>query len=315
MMSASIPKEKSGPVPIGAVVARLREEFPDVSHSSLRFLEREGLLTPFRTPGGHRLFRESDIARIAQIKRWQQQNLSLDEIRGRLERADRMLNPQELARAFVDEGARGNFVEASALIIASDDLGFPLVRIFGEVLVPALVDVGNRWERGELVVAQEKQFSQAAGEVIAELSRRHATPNAHATPLVAACVLNVRHELGLRMIVGLLRHEGYQVHYLGADVHPDFLREAVRLHRPAGILLSVDLPLRLPGVRDALDVLLKELPEAEVPPVLVGGQAADYNAEQIQRWGMIPITGMDPGKTIQAIKSIVPPRRQQDEDA
>lgn len=308
MTNVTEPKENTETVSIGAVVAQLREEFPDVSHSSLRFLEREGMLNPVRTPGGHRLYRMSDIARVVQIKQWQQHNLSLDEIRDRLERADHLPDPGALARAFVDEGAEGDFVEASRLLIAADDVGFPLHRLFGEVLVPALMDVGDRWERGDLLVAQEKQFSQVAGEVIAELSRRHAAREPHGTRLVAACVMNVRHELGLRMIVGLLRSEGYAVHYLGADVHPDFLLEAVHLHKPSGILLSVDLPLRLPALRTALEMLTTRLGSDGLSPIIVGGQAAEYSAANLAEWGAIPIAGMTLDAAVHCVMDVVPPR-------
>jgi DNA-binding transcriptional MerR regulator len=58
-------------IPIGRVVADLQGSYPDVTHSSLRFLEREGLVIPTRTPGGHRLYRPQDIERIRQIKAWQ----------------------------------------------------------------------------------------------------------------------------------------------------------------------------------------------------------------------------------------------------
>src|SRR3712207_9189030 len=71
-------------LPIGSVVAELRRSYPDVSHSSLRFLEREGLITAVRTPGGHRLYRPADVERIRQVKGGQAQRVSLDEIRQRL---------------------------------------------------------------------------------------------------------------------------------------------------------------------------------------------------------------------------------------
>ncbi len=58
---------------ISEAVALLRPEFPDLSLSSLRFLEREGLLRPQRTQGGHRLYSDHDIARIRLIKRLQAQ--------------------------------------------------------------------------------------------------------------------------------------------------------------------------------------------------------------------------------------------------
>ena len=58
---------------IGETLARLQKEFPDLTQSSLRFLEKEKLLQPQRTEGGHRLYSESDLARIRLIKRLQAQ--------------------------------------------------------------------------------------------------------------------------------------------------------------------------------------------------------------------------------------------------
>jgi DNA-binding transcriptional MerR regulator len=56
---------------IGEVVRRLREEFPDVSISKVRYLEDEGLLMPRRTQGGYRLFSEADVERLRTILRLQ----------------------------------------------------------------------------------------------------------------------------------------------------------------------------------------------------------------------------------------------------
>ncbi len=51
----------------------LQPELPNLTPSNLRFLEREGLLLPQRTPGGHRLYSDQDIIRIRLIKRLQVQ--------------------------------------------------------------------------------------------------------------------------------------------------------------------------------------------------------------------------------------------------
>ena len=56
---------------IGAVCARLRDEFPDISISKIRYLEDQGLLTPKRTRGGYRLFSEEDVERLETILRLQ----------------------------------------------------------------------------------------------------------------------------------------------------------------------------------------------------------------------------------------------------
>jgi DNA-binding transcriptional MerR regulator len=52
---------------IGEVLDAVREEFPDVSISKIRFLETEGLLTPTRTESGYRKFYESDVATLRYI--------------------------------------------------------------------------------------------------------------------------------------------------------------------------------------------------------------------------------------------------------
>jgi len=52
---------------IGEVLARLQDEFPDVSLSKIRFLESEGLIEPARSPSGYRRFDETDVERLRYI--------------------------------------------------------------------------------------------------------------------------------------------------------------------------------------------------------------------------------------------------------
>jgi DNA-binding transcriptional MerR regulator len=56
---------------IGTVRGMLKEEFPDISISKIRYLEDQGLLTPRRTQGGYRLFSEEDVERLETILRLQ----------------------------------------------------------------------------------------------------------------------------------------------------------------------------------------------------------------------------------------------------
>jgi DNA-binding transcriptional MerR regulator len=49
----------------------LKDEFPDISISKIRYLEDQGLLAPRRTQGGYRLFSEEDVERLETILRLQ----------------------------------------------------------------------------------------------------------------------------------------------------------------------------------------------------------------------------------------------------
>ena len=62
---------KSRLLTIGTVCGMLKDEFPDISISKIRYLEDQGLLAPRRTQGGYRLFSEEDVERLERILRLQ----------------------------------------------------------------------------------------------------------------------------------------------------------------------------------------------------------------------------------------------------
>jgi DNA-binding transcriptional MerR regulator len=73
-------------VSIGDVLDRLRDEFPDVTVSKIRFLESQGLIDPERTPSGYRKFYDDDIERLRWVLRQQKDNfLPLKVIKERLD--------------------------------------------------------------------------------------------------------------------------------------------------------------------------------------------------------------------------------------
>ena len=74
-----------GYLSIGEVLALLKEEFPDITISKIRFLESQGLLDPERTPSGYRKFYDDDVERLRWILRQQREHfLPLKVIKGRL---------------------------------------------------------------------------------------------------------------------------------------------------------------------------------------------------------------------------------------
>ncbi|MFB7918735.1 MerR family transcriptional regulator [Streptomyces sp. NPDC056061] len=74
------------PMSIGTVLLQLRDEFPEVTISKIRFLEAEGLVEPQRTPSGYRKFRAADVERLSQVLRMQRDHyLPLKVIREHLD--------------------------------------------------------------------------------------------------------------------------------------------------------------------------------------------------------------------------------------
>ncbi len=75
---------------IGSVLNLLREEFPEVTISKIRFLESEGLIEPQRTPSGYRKFSAGDVERLGHVLRMQRDHyLPLKVIREHLAALER----------------------------------------------------------------------------------------------------------------------------------------------------------------------------------------------------------------------------------
>ncbi|WP_018683608.1 MerR family transcriptional regulator [Actinokineospora enzanensis] len=86
-MTAAGGPERAG-LSIGAVLSRLRPDFPDMTISKIRFLEAEGLVSPDRTPSGYRRFTEADVARLRFVLAAQRDHyLPLKVIKEQLDRA------------------------------------------------------------------------------------------------------------------------------------------------------------------------------------------------------------------------------------
>lgn len=91
-MSSAVPSRAR--MSIGNVLAELRDEFPDISISKIRYLETEGLVEPERTPAGYRKFSRADVDRLRYVLTLQRDKFwPLRVIRQKLDDLDRGLQP------------------------------------------------------------------------------------------------------------------------------------------------------------------------------------------------------------------------------
>jgi DNA-binding transcriptional MerR regulator len=137
---------------IGTVCGLLKEEFPEVSISKIRYLEDQGLLTPRRTQGGYRLFAEDDVERLRTILRLQRDEfLPLRVIRQELQspaaNKERRRRPLGLVGR-EDELDLGELCKRAAI---SGELAKEL-EDFG-LLEPRMVDGERRYAEGDADIA------------------------------------------------------------------------------------------------------------------------------------------------------------------
>ena len=150
---------------IGAVAKILSREFDDISISKIRYLEDQKLLSPRRTPGGYRLYSQSDVERLRAILRMQRDEfLPLRVIR------------QELAAGATRAASKGPAEGRRAVSIDSKRAKFTLDELVEDSSISSqLIDELEEFDivKPETIDGQ-KLYDEADREIVraaAELNR------------------------------------------------------------------------------------------------------------------------------------------------
>jgi len=175
-----------------------------------------------------------------------------------------------LERRLVAGDERGSFALCEAALASWATPG----EIYTDMLVPAMRNVGDRWQRGELSVADEHRATATAlrltghiGPLLVRRGRRSAT-------VVVGSVSGDHHVLPSVVVSDLLRAAGYQVAELGADTPPEaFVAAALHAER----LVAVALGATLTSCTDQVATTVRALHAAIAGvPVIAGGAGVTY---------------------------------------
>jgi methanogenic corrinoid protein MtbC1/DNA-binding XRE family transcriptional regulator len=195
---------------------------------------------------------------------------------------DNVPAPVHYFERYLDALLAGEMTTASDVITDALQHGVGVASLYLEVITPAQVEIGERWHRRELDVAQEHLATQIS---LAQLQRLRAAvhPGSRGGPrAVVASVENEQHDLGARVVAEFLLMDGWEVDFLGASTPTDDLGRFVARRRPALAVLSVTLPDHLAHAAKAVNVLRK-LPEP--PAILLGGNAVRENPAEAGKVG------------------------------
>jgi MerR family transcriptional regulator, light-induced transcriptional regulator len=210
-----------------------------VNPELLRAWERRyGLLQPIRTEGGFRLYTAEDAERVEHMKAALAAGLSAAEA------AHRALAPPARTNGAALEHARERLLAAAhaydeARIHAILDeaiAGFALETVLRELILPALREIGDEWERGELEIAEEHFATTLIRERLLGLSRLW---NRGGGPLaILACAPGERHDIGLIAFGLVLRSHGWRILFLGADTPVATLAKAAAALKPQLVVVA-----------------------------------------------------------------------------
>jgi DNA-binding transcriptional MerR regulator/methylmalonyl-CoA mutase cobalamin-binding subunit len=259
---------------------------------TLRAWERRyNLITPRRTPKGHRLYTEHDVELIKQVLELLDQGISISQVKPLLEQSP----GQQHGTALAETGdvwkdyqqkmlsAVERFDEHVLDSTYNDALSLYPVDVVNQRLVsPLLRIIGEHWKERETGIVEEHFFSvylrNKLGSRIHHLNQRSSGPL-----LLLACLPGEYHEIGLLLFALATVNFGYRVLVLGSNTPLDQLPKVLQQQSCTGIVLSGSArPLR-----GLFDSELPELVKNSDIPVFVGGRTAAKHQQKIEDAGAI----------------------------
>ncbi len=258
---------------------------------TLRAWERRyDLPQPERTSGGHRLYSQRDIEILKWLIERQKEGLSISravDLWRQLEAENQdplqvmiddkastpptVVSPAvgqaiaELRQSWVSACLNFNEQQAEYVLTQAFALYSPEVVCI-ELLMLGLAEIGQGWYQGEITVQQEHFASALATRRLETLLAAAPAPT-RAARLLVGCPPEEEHVFVPLLITLLLRRQGWEVVYLGANVPMAHFEKTINSARPKLVILSAQ---QLPTAATLLN--MAQLLHRERVPLAYGGR-------------------------------------------
>lgn len=166
-----------------------------------------------------------------------------------------------------------------------------IAEFYLNIIQPAMYEVGRRWERGEVSVAQEHLASAIVARVMSSLYPAYvlATQRQHRKAVVTAAP-NEFHEMGAHMISDFLEMDGWDVYYLGSNTPAAELKKMLLEKKPFLLAVSATMPFNLVPVEEIITMVRADKILADLK-IMLGGLVFNQDphlSEQLGADGWAP---------------------------
>jgi methanogenic corrinoid protein MtbC1 len=174
------------------------------------------------------------------------------------------------AQRFLAAARSGGPNAAGRVVAELLDAGMSLHDVYVEVLERAQHEIGRLWQTNRMSVAEEHYFTATTQLVIAQLYPRVFERAPTRPTVVIACVAGELHEVGARMVADLLQLEGFDTHFVGANVPiPDLVR-FIQNRKARVVGLSATIAAHLATLEQTIHAIRANPATASVR-IVVGG--------------------------------------------
>jgi len=157
-----------------------------------------------------------------------------------------------------------------------------LEHVYVDVLQPALYELGDRWERGEITIAQEHYCTAATQVLMSVLNSELVTRKPSGRRVLAASIGGNTHSVGIRMVADMFELHGWTTMFVGADTPAQSILETLSRESFDVLALSATLDSHVAELEHVVHAVRAAHLEIRI---LVGGRAFIIDPELWRRIG------------------------------
>lgn len=176
----------------------------------------------------------------------------------------------EEAKTYLDLLLTGKRKKAANLIEELVEDGQSIKEIYEHIFQKTQYEVGALWQSNKISVAHEHYCTAATQFIMSSLYPKIFSMDKSGKKLVACSVADELHEIGIRMVSDFFEMDGWDTHYLGANMPDDHLVESLDEYKPDILAISVTLPLHIDKATKLIEKV-REDKRTDKIKIMVGG--------------------------------------------
>jgi len=167
--------------------------------------------------------------------------------------------------------------------------GVPPSEIISQYLIPAMTEVGARFEREEFYIPEMLIAARAMKTGLSVLKPLLVEGELETTGrVVMGTVKGDLHDIGKNLVSIMLEGAGFEITDLGIDVPPDRFAAAVREDEPDLLGMSALLTTTMPAMKSTIDALVEAGLRDGVKVIVGGAPVTQSYADRIGADGYAP---------------------------
>jgi 5-methyltetrahydrofolate--homocysteine methyltransferase len=184
---------------------------------------------------------------------------------------------------------RGDADSAKKNVQNALDAGIVAEDILKQGLIPAMQEVGDRFEKGEYFVPEMLVAARAMENSLGLLKPLLASAEVQSTgKVVLGTVQGDLHDIGKNLVGMMLEGAGFEIVDLGSDVSPDKFAQAVREDKPDILAMSALLTTTMTAMKTTIEALEQAGLRDQVNIMIGGAPITDEYARMVGADGFAP---------------------------